>query len=312
MEAGDGADRQRDEVIFFWLARKHRVRTTQLRHVDKSTFRNRAASCPNFNFKSGAPCLTLAAITTRHQEVAMMKKTIAAGTVALMLAGASLALAQQAPREAPGWRPSAEDVAALTDARIAGLRAGLKLTAEQERHWPAVETAIRDLAKERADRMKERRPHGRPPRGSRQRRQCTATPPGCDRAAPPGRRRHECARGRVEEARRCRRAALQKPRRWPEAPLRHAAAHGRRVPGAATGSAAPKTPAERNRSGGGDRLSLRRPPRAQRPPGKPAAFCCSAGRGEGLFPVRRLLDSPASLCYSTRALRGVPHRDPGA
>ena len=53
-------------------------------------------------------------------------------------------------------RPSAEDVAAFTDARIAGLKAGLKLTAEQEKHWPAVETAIRDLAKERADRMKDR------------------------------------------------------------------------------------------------------------------------------------------------------------
>jgi len=86
----------------------------------------------------------------------MMKK-ILAGTIALTLAGAGLALAQQAtPREAPGFRPSAEDVAALTDARIAGLRAGLKLTAEQEKHWPAVETAIRDRAKDRADRMKER------------------------------------------------------------------------------------------------------------------------------------------------------------
>ncbi len=46
---------------------------------------------------------------------------------------------------------------AFTDARIAGLKAGLKLTAEQEKNWPAVETAIRDLAKERADRMAARR-----------------------------------------------------------------------------------------------------------------------------------------------------------
>jgi hypothetical protein len=55
-----------------------------------------------------------------------------------------------------GWRPNAEDAAALTDARIAGLKAGLKLTPEQEKNWPAVETAIRDLAKDRADRMKTR------------------------------------------------------------------------------------------------------------------------------------------------------------
>jgi zinc resistance-associated protein len=87
----------------------------------------------------------------------MMKKTIAAGTIALMLAGAGVALAQSAPpREQARPRISAEDVAAFTDARIAGLRAGLKLTAEQEKNWPAVETALRDLAKQRADRAQAR------------------------------------------------------------------------------------------------------------------------------------------------------------
>jgi hypothetical protein len=95
------------------------------------------------------------------KEVAMMKKTIAAGTIALTLAGAGFALAQQTTQPSPsregrGYRASAEDVAALTDARVAGLKAGLKLTAEQEKNWPAVETAIRDLAKDRADRVKER------------------------------------------------------------------------------------------------------------------------------------------------------------
>jgi hypothetical protein len=88
----------------------------------------------------------------------MMKKTIAAGTIALTLAGAGFALAQQTtPREERGVRPSAEDVSAFTDARVAALKAGLKLTAEQEKSWPAVETAIRDLAKERADRLATRR-----------------------------------------------------------------------------------------------------------------------------------------------------------
>ena len=87
----------------------------------------------------------------------MMKKMLA-GTIALTLAGAGLALAQQtSPREMPGSRLSTEDVAAFADARIAGLKAGLKLTAEQEKNWPAVEAAIRDLAKDRADRMATRR-----------------------------------------------------------------------------------------------------------------------------------------------------------
>ena len=93
----------------------------------------------------------------------MMKKTIAAASIALTLAGAGFAFAQQAqqaqqtPRgERGGARFSTEDVVAFTDARIAGLKAGLKLTAEQDKNWPAVETAIRDLAKARADGMKAR------------------------------------------------------------------------------------------------------------------------------------------------------------
>jgi zinc resistance-associated protein len=91
----------------------------------------------------------------------MIKKTIAAGTIALMLAGAGAALAQATPprdgaRTQPSMQHSAEDVAAFTDARIAGLKAGLKLTAEQEKNWPAVEAALRDLAKQRAERANAR------------------------------------------------------------------------------------------------------------------------------------------------------------
>ena len=86
-----------------------------------------------------------------------MLKTIVAGTVALTVAGAGFALAQSSPpRDALGFRPSAENIAAFTDARIAALKAGLKLTAEQEKDWPAVEAAVRDLGKQRAERMKER------------------------------------------------------------------------------------------------------------------------------------------------------------
>ena len=41
---------------------------------------------------------------------------------------------------------SPEDRAAFTDARIAALHAGLKLNADQEKLWPPVESAIRDMA----------------------------------------------------------------------------------------------------------------------------------------------------------------------
>ncbi|HZP78562.1 MAG TPA: Spy/CpxP family protein refolding chaperone [Pseudolabrys sp.] len=86
----------------------------------------------------------------------MWKKAVLAGTTALALAGSSLVYAQQQSGPANGprhWRPSAEDISAFTDARIAALKAGLKLTPDQEKNWPAVETAIRDLAKQRSERF---------------------------------------------------------------------------------------------------------------------------------------------------------------
>ena len=84
-----------------------------------------------------------------------MYKTIAAGMLALLVSGSSLAYAQQSSTEAPrdSWKPSEADFEALTDARIAALKAGLQLSAEQAKDWPAVEQAIRNMAKQRRDRM---------------------------------------------------------------------------------------------------------------------------------------------------------------
>jgi len=86
----------------------------------------------------------------------MMMKTLLAGTTALVIAGASLAYAQKGPdgpNRSERWRPNAQDMVAFSDARIAALKAGLKLTPEQEKNWPAVETAMRDNAKQRSDRF---------------------------------------------------------------------------------------------------------------------------------------------------------------
>jgi hypothetical protein len=49
----------------------------------------------------------------------------------------------------------AEHTAAFTDARIAALKAGLKLTSAQEKNWPALETTLREVAKDRATRTAE-------------------------------------------------------------------------------------------------------------------------------------------------------------
>ncbi len=85
-----------------------------------------------------------------------MWKTVLAGTTALAIAGATLAYAHP---DAAGhergqrWRPNAADIAAFADARIAALHAGLQLNAEQEKNWPAVAGALKDIAKQRADRL---------------------------------------------------------------------------------------------------------------------------------------------------------------
>lgn len=90
-----------------------------------------------------------------------MRKHVVVAAAALVLAGSSIALAQQF-QQGPGregrmmgprWQPTAEDIAAFTDARIAGMKAGLRLNADQEKNWPAFEQAYRGLAKQRADRM---------------------------------------------------------------------------------------------------------------------------------------------------------------
>jgi hypothetical protein len=92
-----------------------------------------------------------------------MWKMVLAGTTALAIAGGTLAYAQQAPdQRAPRWRPSGEDIGALADARIAALHTGLKLTPEQEKHWPSVESALRDLAKQRQERFAARAKAERP------------------------------------------------------------------------------------------------------------------------------------------------------
>jgi hypothetical protein len=94
-----------------------------------------------------------------------MWKTVLAGTTALAIAGTSLVYAQQGPGGSDRmshWRPSAEDISAFGDARIAAVHAGLKLTPEQEKNWPAVESALRDLAKQRSERFTARASADRP------------------------------------------------------------------------------------------------------------------------------------------------------
>jgi hypothetical protein len=94
-----------------------------------------------------------------------MLKPVIAATAVLAIAGSSIVYAQQrfggpggfaGPRAEHRHHLSPADRAALTDARIAALKAGLELTPDQAKNWPAFEQALRDLAQLRIARMQAR------------------------------------------------------------------------------------------------------------------------------------------------------------
>ena len=68
---------------------------------------------------------------------------------------------QPSPAERPHHSQlTADDIAAFADARIAALKAVLKLTPAQEKNWPAVEQAVRDISKDRIAEREARRVAG--------------------------------------------------------------------------------------------------------------------------------------------------------
>ncbi len=96
-----------------------------------------------------------------------MLKPIIAATAVLGIAGSSVVYAQQQPGGHNGFghwghqgqhhhRLSPADFSALTDARIAALKAGLELTPDQQTHWGAFEAALREVAQLRQQRMQAR------------------------------------------------------------------------------------------------------------------------------------------------------------
>lgn len=110
-----------------------------------------------------------------------MKKAVIAAATAAFLAGSALAHAAgpdaatppqgaqpaapqgAAPATPPAAAPDASQAgqagpskyAAVFETRIADLKAGLKLTPDQEKLWPAFETALRGVMQDRATRMAE-------------------------------------------------------------------------------------------------------------------------------------------------------------
>ncbi len=85
----------------------------------------------------------------------MRKFTIVAVAV-LAIAGSTAVYAQHRHWAYGHMRMNPEDRAAFADARIAAVHAGLKLSADQEKLWPPVETAVKEFAKLRIDRANAR------------------------------------------------------------------------------------------------------------------------------------------------------------
>lgn len=99
-----------------------------------------------------------------------MLKPLIAATAVLAIGGSTLVYAQQSFGEHHGFghhgqraehrKVSPQDRAAYTDARIAALKAGLELTSDQAKNWPAFEQALRDVAQLRLQRMEARQARG--------------------------------------------------------------------------------------------------------------------------------------------------------
>ncbi|MCK1518091.1 Spy/CpxP family protein refolding chaperone [Bradyrhizobium sp. 190] len=85
-----------------------------------------------------------------------MRKFAIAAVAVLAIAGSTAVYAQHRHWGYGHSRMNPEDRAAYADARIAAVHAGLKLTADQEKLWPPVEAAVRELAKLRIDRANAR------------------------------------------------------------------------------------------------------------------------------------------------------------
>jgi hypothetical protein len=85
-----------------------------------------------------------------------MLKTAVIGTTALFLTASSIANAQSSQTSSPNPAPqrlNANDQSTLTDMRVDLVKAALQLTPEQEKYWPAVESAIRAGAEDRKARI---------------------------------------------------------------------------------------------------------------------------------------------------------------
>jgi peptidoglycan hydrolase CwlO-like protein len=92
-----------------------------------------------------------------------MKRTLLAALAALTVSVSASAFAltvaaaesDQQPSRAGRMQQWAADRETMLDAKLAGMKAGLQLTADQEKLWPPFESAVKDAAKAHMDAMRQ-------------------------------------------------------------------------------------------------------------------------------------------------------------
>ena len=90
--------------------------------------------------------------TRNLEKEAAMLKFVVCVLIALVVSGSPSAYAQTTEvQNRPTLSPT--DLKALTDARVALVKAALQLTPEQEKYWPALEEAIRARSMGRQQRL---------------------------------------------------------------------------------------------------------------------------------------------------------------
>ena len=86
-----------------------------------------------------------------------MKKIVLSVIAAAAIAGSAFTLTAIAAQDSSDGPARAHTAGVIFDAKIAGMKAELKLTPDQEKLWPAFELAVRDAHKMRMEMMRDRR-----------------------------------------------------------------------------------------------------------------------------------------------------------
>jgi hypothetical protein len=82
-----------------------------------------------------------------------MRKVVSFVTAAALLIGAGLTGSAVARDRSDRVELAANQIVAELDARVARIKADLRLTPEQEQKWSGFESAVHDISKKRADRQ---------------------------------------------------------------------------------------------------------------------------------------------------------------